>query len=777
MNWNKYLAAVLLMLPAVLSAQKVADRIFQQNSDYKFDENILELTVQTRKGMVYSEKVMNDDVKRLAARGVFSDVSASTKKLDDGSVEVTFYLIAKPVVNEVLFVGNEKISEEKLRQQICFSVQSPMNDALVVQTADNIRTLYKEAGREGTVVSTELRQRAGGSLDLVFKIQEELRIRVNSVAFEGNTVYDAATLENSIETGHSVLAAEWLSWIPFQDTPPGLYSRDSIERDRLRLRELYLRKGYLDFRVVSVKTEPVEENPELVDVLFSVEEGEPYYVGNISVSGISVFPEEEIRKRISQTTDNAFNVQLEDADIRGIEALYAPEGYADFQVNVIRKPNFLNHTVDLEYRLSEGTQYTIGKVEIVGNKWTKPHVLLREMGLTPGDKLDKRKVEVAKMRLLGMNYFTPDKNGSGVDMILNNSEIPGKKDVLVNVNEKMFVDLTVGGGWSDGDGLAGMIEASHNNMDILDPVNWFTGGGQRMRLYALVGTERKDAVFEFTEPWLFGIPLRWDISAYWREYDYDDWDEYRLGFTTSLKKRIFDDFTSAELGYTFEQVQIKHMDHKLSAVFQDQEGREFIGRLFLNLERDTRDNYTDPRSGYLVSLYGGLTSKGLGATKDYYRIELKGINYFPFFRDMFVFSTGFKIGMMDAWGDDKFVPLYDRYFLGGGSTVRGFPYRSIGPVDHNEDNYGGEFMYLFTAELSHPIYKDYVRGGFFCDVGGVSKRNFEFNDPCVGLGYGLRIKLPNFPMPIRLDLAYPVVNNQDGVKDRLRFHFNFGFQF
>ncbi len=777
-NWKKFTsAAALLLIPAMLSAQIVSARIFQQDSDYKFDEDILALTVLTRKGAKLSGKIVDDDVKRLAGRGVFADVSASTRILEDGTAEVTFHLIAKPVVNDVLFEGNEKISTEKLREQIQFSIHTPMNDVQVTETANRIRQLYKEAGREGTQVSVVSRQAAGGALTLVFRIQEELRIRVHSVSFEGNTVYTDDELDSAIETGSSFLSAEWLSWIPFKDMPPGLYTKQAVERDKMRLRELYLRKGYLDFRILSVKTAPVEENPELVDVLFTVEEGEPYYVGDISVSGTALFPAEDIRKQITQTSGNVFDVRLEDADVRRIETMYAPEGYADFRLDVIRKPDYLTHTVNLEYKLDEGPQYTIGKVEIAGNKWTKPHVLLREMDLTPGDKVNRQKLEVARLRLLGLNYFEPDQNSQGVDVLLNQAEDPGKKDVLVNVNEKQFGEFHIGGGWSDGDGLAGMISASHNNMDILDPMNWFTGGGQRMRLYALVGTERKDAVAEFTEPWLFGIPLRWNTSFYWREYEYDDWDEYRLGFTTSLKKRFFDDFTAAELGYTFEQVQIRHMDRKLSAVFQDQKGREFVGRIFLNLERDTRDSYVDPRSGYLVSLYGGLTTQGLGATKDYYKVELKAINHLPFLRDLFVLSTGFRIGMMDAFGNDHFVPLFDRYFLGGGSTVRGFPYRSIGPVDQNEDNYGGEFMYLFTAELTHPIYKDYLRGGVFCDVGAVSKRSFKFEDPCVGIGYGLRIKLPKIPMPIRLDLAWPVVNNQDGVKDRLRFHFNFGFQF
>jgi len=109
--------------------------------------------------------------------------------------------------------------------------------------------------------------------------------------------------------------------------------------------------------------------------------------------------------------------------------------------------------------------------------------------------------------------------------------------------------------------------------------------------------------------------------------------------------------------------------------------------------------------------------------------------------------------------------------------VRGFPYRSIGPVDNNDDNYGGEFMYLFTAELSHPIYK-FLRGAVFCDVGDATSAHFgPISQPNVGVGYGLRIMVPGINMPIRLDLAYPIVCNQEGVSRKLRFHFNMGFSF
>lgn len=771
-----------LLAAGTLYAEIVSKRVFQQDSDFKFDENILDLTVQTKKGSPYSEQVVDDDVKRLAAKGVFADVSASVRKLDDGTVEVTFRMLSKPVVSAVRFEGNQKIPDDKLRPELKFSLHTPLNEAQIMATADAIRKMYAAANRDATTVKPVFVKNSNGTMTVIFKIEEELRIRISDVNFEGNTVYSAQALRDAMETRYNPLSVSWLSWIPVEGKP-GLYDANAIQRDRLRLRELYYRKGYLDFKIKDIRQKALEKDPEMIDLLITLEEGEPYFVGEIVLTGVSAFPPEKIRECIRQTRDNVFNVQIEEQDLNRIEAVYAPEGYADLDVRVIRKPNYTNHTVDLEYQVSEGPQYTIRDINISGNKWTKPYVILRELPFKPDDKVDRRKLDIAKRRLLGMNYFedaggkmsaAPDA-ASAVEVTAVNADEPGKKDININVNEKRFITGTIGAGWSDTDGLAGMVEIAHNNADVLDPANYFTGGGQKIRLYGLIGTERKDAVFEFTEPWLFGIPLRWDTSVYWREYDYDDWNESRVGFTTSLTKRFFDDFTSAQLGYTFEQVRIYKMSKKLGPIFQKQKGRELIGRIFLNLERDTRDSLTDPRSGYLVSAYGSLTTVGLGATQNYYKVELKGVNYFPFFHNWFVLMTGFKVGMMGGFGKTDFVPLYDRYFLGGGDSIRGFPYRSIGPVDGRKDNYGGEFMWLFTAELSHPIYKDFLRGAFFCDIGDTTKRNFKFEAPNMGIGYGLRIKLPNCPMPIHLDLAYPVVNNQKGVASKLRFHFKLGF--
>jgi len=778
---QKFLTILILgCLTISAFGQMIGKVTFQQQGTYLLPEDVFEMNTQTKAGMRYSERIVNDDVRRLFAKGIFTDVVSEVKNLENGTKEVIFHISPKPLVESVVFTGNKKVPEEKLRELIKIQSGSPLNDSLLVESTDELRKYYRSKGMTDAeiLVRPEV---VGENLKIEFLIQENARIRIDHVDFEYMTAYTPKEVRPELETRYFFPSVDWLSWFPMETLlgipgTLGVLDREAIERDKIRLRELYWRKGYLDFEVTEVQISEIPGNPDMVAVTFVVDEGEPYQIGKVSITGTEQFTEEELLSYVFSETDAVYSSQVEEEDVHALEAQYSPLGFADFQVQVRRSPDFSTHKVDLEFQVREGTQYTVNEVYISGNKWTKQHVIRRELAIEQGDFLDKELLEISKSRLMGMGYFgSEDANSDGVDIVAVDSPVPGKKDVHIKVEEKRFIDGSIGAGWSDSDGLAGSIQITHNNMDILDPKNFFTGGGQRLRIGALIGIEQMDAETTFTEPYLFGIPLRFDISGYWRRIAYDDWMEQRLGLTTSLTKRIFDDFTTISGGYTFEQVRIMEMTGGMSKHFTDYKGSELLGRIFLSLDRDTRDNALNPTSGYTAGLYTSITSKALGGSRDYYKAELHGTYYYPFINDWFVMMVGAKIGTTGSIGSGD-VPLYDRYFLGGGGSVRGFPYRSIGPTDGNRDNYGGQFMYLFTAELSHPIYSKMLRGAVFVDVGDATSGRFgPITSPNVGVGYGLRILVPGIPTPLRLDLAYPIVNHQDNVSNKLRFHFNIGF--
>ena len=778
----KRLVTVLAMLIAASAFGQSIDRVvFLQEGAYPLSEDIFEMNTQTKAGMPYSERIVNEDVRRLFALGMFADVYSEVKDLSNGNKEVIFNITAKKNVSEISIKGNRKFSDNELMKLVKLHTDMPLNDALLIESTRELRKFYDEKGYTDAQIDSSLEADGDNSVKVIFNIAEHLRVRIDNVEFEGMEVYKPSEVKDLLETRYFMGSAKWLSFMPwtFLGLPPnfGLYDKDFISRDKIRLRELYWQKGYLDFKVTDVVVTEHEDDPELVDVKFVVEEGDPYFINSIRIIGAKEFPEEELLPLLSAREEEVYSSSREDRDLKVLESKYSPLGYADFQARAVHYPDYSTHSVDVEYEIHEGTQFTIGEVYISGNRMTKDYVIRRELPFETDDPMDKELLDIGKSRLMGMGYFqSANGEGDGVEILSMDSPEPGKKDIYVNVEEKDFYGGNLGFGWSDSDGLAGSIQLWHSNMDITDPMNLFTGGGQRLRIGALVGVEHFDVQTDFTEPYLFGIPLRLDLSGYWREVLYENWNEQRLGLTVSLTKRIFDEFTSITAGYTFEQVRVVDMKKKMGPIFQDAKGSDLVGRVFLALNRDTRNSATNPTSGYDIGAYTSLTTRGLGATNDYYKFELRGINYFPFLHDWFVLTTGAKIGTMGTFNGDR-VPIYDRYFLGGGDSVRGFPYRGIGPTDVNDDNYGGQFMYLFTAELSHPIYS-ILRGAFFCDVGDATNGRFgPISTPNVGVGYGLRIMVPGIDMPIRLDLAYPIVNNQDGVASRLRFHFNMGFSF
>ena len=136
--------------------------------------------------------------------------------------------------------------------------------------------------------------------------------------------------------------------------------------------------------------------------------------------------------------------------------------------------------------------------------------------------------------------------------------------------------------------------------------------------------------------------------------------------------------------------------------------------------------------------------------------------------------AGAKVGVVSGFNYEDQVPVFERYFLGGGDSVRGFEYRTVSPT-FNGQNIGGQSMVLLTSEISHPIWGP-LRGFAFIDIGTVNRDdyNFSFNNFNAGAGYGIRMQIPQLNVPLEFAVAYPIINNQDTEKSKVRFHFNIG---
>ncbi|MDD5729138.1 MAG: outer membrane protein assembly factor BamA, partial [Victivallales bacterium] len=678
-------------------------------------------------------------------------------------VEIIVKLKVKPRVNKISFEGNRKFPTKDLKLNVVLDSGVPLNDNKLRISANRLRAFYRDKGYNDAQIAPVIKSLGKDKVDVIFKIDEKLRLKINNVTFTGVQEFSSWTLKNAIANRHSYLSR-------FLEV--GLLDRPELEKDKARLRKLFWGKGYLDFKVKEVKITHEKDNPEYVDVNFDVYEGKPYKVGKITLLGNQVFKTNELMPLLRIRKDMIYDDELVELSREMIQNAYESLGYSDISVREVRLADFNTHVVDLQFVITEGRKYTVNRVIISGNNITKDKVIRRELVIQPGDPLDQNRIKASKERLMGMGYFKK------VETVTVNSNDFNKKNVAFEVEEKPAYQFKVGGGLSSYYSLVGMGEIVNNNFDITNPENFFRGGGQRLRLQGLVGIKRNSLNFDFVEPWLFDIPLRLSINGYWNTVVYDNWDETRLGIKAALTKKFFDDFTSATLGYKFENVNVTNVPSSASQQLKDDQGRQNVSQFSLLVNRDTRDSLYNPTSGYNVNATGAIAGNFLGSTNSFYRLEIKGSHYWALLDKALIFQVGGKIGTLPTFGNssgDK-APLFERYFLGGGETIRGFSYRTVAPTDNKQEAIGGQTMLLLTATMTHPIYK-FVRGAIFVDAGSAWRNawSMNFSTMNLGAGYGLRIKVPYLQTPIQLDLAYPIVNNVDGVESKLRFHFNLGF--
>ncbi|MHB9137864.1 MAG: outer membrane protein assembly factor BamA [Victivallaceae bacterium] len=752
--------AGLLLVPAAFSA-KIGKLEFVQTGGYQFPEKMLQFNVQQKPGLEYDENIMNADIKRLYETGFFSDVVSETKKISPDKVDVIIKVSVKPRVKAIVFKGNVKFSTEDLKNEITLASDMPLNDNKLRESAQKLRDFYKSKGYNDATITPVLNSLGKDEINITFDIQENLRLKVDNVSFEGATVYSQYDLKNAIANRHSYLSR----FLEF-----GMFNRDELENDKARIRELYWNKGYLDFKVEGVTVTQQKDDAEYVNIKFKLFEGKPYTVGKISVAGNNIFPKDQLLKLIKLQTGKTFDNQLETDSKNSISNLYESMGYADFFCKVVRIPDFNTHVVDLDFIVTEGKKYKVKDVIISGNLRTKDKVIRRELAIQPGDPLDKNRIQASKSRLMGMGYF------EDVKAVSVSTDEVGQKNVNFDVKEKETFKVKVGGGFSDTDSLVGMVEVGNSNFDIMDPMNYFYGGGQRFRVQGMFGIERQGVNIDFTEPWLMDMPLRLDVSGYANKVEYEHWDESRIGGKTSLTHKVFDDFTSLTGGYKFEQVNVNDISSTASPYLRSQGGHDWVSQFSVLLNRDTRDSLLEPTSGYLTNGSAALASKVIGSSNNFYRLESKDSYYFSLLEKALVFHLGGKIGTISAFDRNDQVPIYERYFLGGGDSIRGFPYRNVSPVDVNGDNIGGQSMLLLTAEMTHPIWS-FIRGAIFVDAGNAWWQSYSYGMSGLnsGAGYGLRIKVPYLNAPVKLDLAYPILSNQSDLSRKLRFHFNMGF--
>jgi outer membrane protein insertion porin family len=712
--------------------------------------------MRTRVGQVYTNEIVQEDIKALYKTGYIRNVRIFAQPEGDG-VKVIVAVQTRAIVREIEITGAESIKPKRLRKEIKVQLNHAVDEQALEESREKIVEIYQGHGFNDVNVQFRVDpiDEKRGTARVVFTVNEGVRGAISQIRFEGNAHISTRTLRKQMKT-------RGRTPIYFLDKT-GRLDEVQLEQDLDKIREYYQNHGFIDVAIKEVRKDRTPKGPMIITIV--IVEGPQYHVHKLTISGYEHSSEARIRLFLKMKEGSIYSPKQLHDDAKAVADAYGSGGYVDLVLTPEVTPAG-PALVDVHYTIDEGTRSFVNRVNIEGNTRTKDKVIRREVLVAPGDVFNTVRVDTTKKRLENLGYFAK------VETYPEDTDIPGRKDLTILVQEKRTGSLSFGGGFSTVDQLVGFAELTQGNFDLF---NWpsFTGGGQKFRLRLQYGTERKDFILAITEPYFLDRRLALTGQAFYTEANYlsADYDQRNYGFTLEMRKPI-NAYIYGTLGYTLQDIDIFNVAASSPEFILSQSGTFTESKVFSTLVFDSRDNPLLSRRGQRITFSPAITGGFLGGNTQIYGLDLEGSQYFHLPKDTILLING-EIATVSQWGSGSEVPIFERLFLGGSNNLRGFPFREVGPQQNGEP-IGGQSMARATIEWTFPIIEK-ARGAVFYDTGFVNSSawSFGFNHIASDVGIGLRLDLPIGPL--RLDYGYPVM--RDGYNGGGHFNFSVGYQF
>lgn len=763
------LLLVLVSLCSNLLAKTVGHLNIEGNS--LTSERFIRKNIRTREGMEFHETILNEDLRRLYALGRFDKVSFQRNEKDD-LIDITIVVEEKPIVDKIVFEGNKRLKDNELLEKVRILEQERYDRGMARRDADELVQLYIDRGFLTAQAKHEVRpvKDIRDRVELVFRITEGLRALVGGIEFVGAPHVSRYDLSRVMET-----KVDGLFSSAYYD--PGKF-RGDLERLEAYLRSI----GYLDAKVKPGKSR-FSENGKWLYLQIEIEEGRLYLIDKITIKGNEVYSVEEILHEIPVKVGMPYSEQNKSRLEYMIGRMYGRVGRIFTHVNATPTLNMNKAHVQLDVEVSESEEVFVENVFIRGNDKTRDVVIRRELLLFPLERANTDLIERSERNLLNLGFFktvriTPE---VGSQRHLAN--------IRIVVEEQPTGNFNVAFGFSSIESFFLMFKYRQKNFDWRDRRGGlialllgqgYVGDGQELILEVNTGVKTRKYQLDFQEPWVFNRKVHLGYGFFHTESEVANYDEKRDGVKVRVGREFIPDL-GGYLTMNYQRIEISDIDNSVSPAIKDEEGINDVVSLINEWVYESRDNRFRPTMGWNHRAGLALAGGPFGGDKDFYKLTYNAITH----KKVFTMENGgnhvlnwkLSTGYAHAYGDTEKVPIYERFSCGGYRTVRGFPYRSLGPRDERDPSFeiGGELLLAFTGEYEFPVTEDVIRGVFFYDQGyswnGLD--DFNYNDTRSSAGFGMRISVPALgQVPIMLDFAFPVRKKHGDETET--FTLNFG---
>ncbi len=730
------------------------------------NDQVVRANMQIREGGEFDEIILDRDIRSLYRTGLFEFIEVKHEAVDAVTFNLVVEVTPKFRVLTVRFEGNTKVKSSRLEKEVKVKSNQALDERQIKEDAEKLRDYYQKAGYNQVSINyTVEKDRVGGFGTVVFKIREGDKVKIAEIRFAGNRSITARKLRGAMET------KKWwmFSWL----TGSGRFKDDQFDDDLDKLRDLYREEGFLDVEIPPDKVQFNYPSPERLVLVVNINEGRQYRVGEISFSGNKLFNSALLKRVVRQKTGVVFVPSKLDKDVERLDDFYGKDGYLDTRVRLNRKPNVASGAIDVEFIISESEKFNVESIVIEGNTKTKSTVILRELVLGPGDVFSTVLMKISQLRLENTRFF------ESVNVTHQETNIPGRRNMRIAVREGRTGNLTFGAGFSSLERATLFAEVSQSNFDLFNRRSFFQGDGQKFRLRMQLGSLSSEVVLSFEEPWLFQRQLALGFSVFRTSSEYNStfYSQIQTGFEVYLRKHLFE-LWNGRLSYTYEVFDINNISPSASAVIRALEGSNASSSIGFQLERDTRDKIINTTAGNRVEMNFRFAGGPLGGSKinNNYSVEFRGSQFFPVFETQAqVLALIARGGVIQNFGDSDDVPYYNKFYLGGPQTLRGYEFREVSPRDPFNEPIGGKTYGFFSAEYSADIVSP-IRFALFYDAGFVNKGAYDFNPASYHDNFGFGLRLFVAGAPLSLDFGIPITGSKEAKKGN-QFNFSFGTRF
>ena len=716
----------------------------------RVDSSTIFYYIKTEVGNPLSRSLIRKDIELIYSLGQFTDIRVDTQFSKDGGVEVIFVVEEIPSVGEVTFVGNDALDTADLRDVISIKRGVTFKEHLVKDTVQKLTAHYHEKAFFLVRVNVDTAVNTNGLVDVTVTIEEGEKIKIDEIRFVGAKSFDDDDLKDFMETEETGL----FSFI----SESGIYKKDVLKVDVLRLEAFYQDNGYIRVRVYEPQIEVNREDKEIY-IEIKIEEGLQYKFGKITVQDVGDFSGQDLQEGLKSKPGAVYNISLLREDMLNITEKFSEKGFAYTDVNPKAAINDETRTVDLNIQIDSGRKVFVGKINVIGNTRTRDNVIRREFRFKEGELFNSKKLKRSKQRINNLGFF------ENVKIDTHRGDTPELIDVDASVTERPTGSISFGAGFSSVEKLIFNASIAQDNV---------FGTGRNVSFSANLSAIRANFNLRLTEPRIFDSDVSAGIDIFNSQSDNFSFSTKSRGAGLRLGKNLSETDWGG-VNYRYSKVQVSDVLVPTPSLMNGTQNTSRIGTTFIH---DSRDNFVTPTQGWRHVVRLEFAGSFLGGA-DFYKTGYE-ITYYRRLIGKLVGAVHGAINYADGYGGEN-LPSFERYFMGGANSLRGFTIREVGPLTPLGDPLGGEQSLLFNLELQYPLTEGFRVFGFY-DRGNVYGKGFNISttDTSINLskmresvGGGIRFFSPFGP----ISLAYgfkldPAPGDSSG-----EFHFSAGNAF